>query len=146
QGLRFVHRLDLDAAVRYERYPDIGSVVTPKIGAAWSLTGDVALKGSWGRSFRAPTLFQQYQPRAATLYPPALLGASGADPAAGAILLLGGSPDLKPERATTWSATLDLHPRAVPGLTMAVSYFRISYRDRIVSPITRLSQALSNPL
>ncbi len=145
QDLPFVHRVDVDAALRYERYPGIGAVATPKLGVSWQLTPDVALKGSWGQSFRAPTLYQQYQPRAATLYPPALLGASGASPTAGAILLLGGNPSLKPERATTWSGSLDLHPRAAPGLSFAVSYFHIAYRDRIVSPVTLLSQALSNP-
>jgi len=145
QNIRFVHRLDVDAAVRYERYPGVGGVVTPKIGAALGLTADVAVKASWGESFRAPTLFQQYQPRAAVLYPPALLGASGASPTSGAILLLGGNAALKPERATTWSGSVDLHPRAIPGVTLAVSYFHVAYRDRIVSPVTLLSQALSNP-
>ncbi|GGD84501.1 hypothetical protein GCM10011515_00260 [Tsuneonella deserti] len=145
QGLRFVHRFDLDVAVRYERYPGIGGVVTPKVGAAWAITPDVSMKGSWGQSFRAPTLFQQYQPRTAVLYPSALLGASGSSPTSGAILLVGGNPALEPERATTWSATVDLQPRAAPGLAFAVGYFHIAYRDRIVSPITLLSQSLSNP-
>jgi outer membrane cobalamin receptor len=145
QALPLLHRLDVDAALRYERYPGIGGVVTPKIGATWGLTPDVAIKGSWGQSFRAPTLYQQYQPRAATLYPPALLGAAGSSPTSGTILLLGGNPALKPERATTWSTSLDLHPRALPGATVAVSYFHVAYRDRIVSPVTLLSQALSNP-
>jgi outer membrane receptor protein involved in Fe transport len=144
EGLPLVHRFDVDAALRYERYPGIGGVVTPKLGMAWGLTPDITLKGTWGQSFRAPTLYQQYQPRAATLYPPALLGAA-ASPTAGAILLLGGNPALKPERATAWSTSLDLHPRAIPGLTLAVGYFDVAYRDRIVSPVTLLSQALSNP-
>ena len=145
QAFPLVDRLDVDAAVRYERYPGIRSVVTPKFGAAWRLTPDVSVKASWGQSFRAPTLFQQYQPRAATLYPPALLGSSGASPTSGVILLLGGNPALKPERATTWSTSFDLHPRAIGGATLAVSYFHVAYRDRIVSPVTLLSQALRNP-
>lgn len=145
QGLRLMHRFDVDAALRYERYPGIGGVVTPKLGVAWGLTSDIALKGTWGQSYRAPTLYQQYQPRAATLYPPALLGAAGASPPSAAILLLGGNPALKPERATTWSASLELHPRSVSGLKLAVGYFDVAYRDRIVSPVTLLSQALSNP-
>lgn len=145
QGLRFVHSFDLDVALRFERYPGIGGLVTPKVGAAWAITPDVSVKGSWGQSFRAPTLFQQYQPRTAVLYPSALLGASGSSPTSGAILLVGGNPALEPERATTWSATIDLHPSAAPGLAFAVGYFHIAYRERIVSPISLLSRSLSDP-
>jgi outer membrane receptor protein involved in Fe transport len=146
QTMALVERLDVDLAARYERYPGIGDVLTPKIGAAWGVTPDVALKGSWGRSYRAPTLFQQYQPRAAALYPPRFIGAPGLPATAAAILIVGGNPDLKPERARTWSATLDLHPRALPGARLQLSWFDVAYRDRIVAPIALLAQALSNPL
>jgi outer membrane receptor protein involved in Fe transport len=110
------------------------------------MTPDISLKGSWGKSFRAPTLYQQYQPRAVYLFPPAALGATGTSASVGAILILGGNPDLKPEKATTWSTTLALHPRALPGASLEISYFSVRYRDRIVSPITLLAQALSNPI
>jgi outer membrane receptor protein involved in Fe transport len=146
QDVGLVERLDLDLAARYERYPGVGDVLTPKLGAAWALTPDVTVKGSWGRSYRAPTLFQQYQPRAAALYPPRFIGAPGLPATAAAILIVGGNPDLKPERARTWSATVDLHPRALPGARLQLSYFDVAYRDRIVAPIGLLAQALSNPL
>ncbi len=146
QHFAFAHRIDASAALRYERYPGIGDVATPKLGLVWAVTPDVALKGSWGKSFRAPTLYQQYQPRAAYLFPPAALGATGVPATAGAILILGGNPGLKPERATTWSATLAFHPRALPGASLEVSYFNVDYRDRIVAPITLTQQALSNPI
>lgn len=146
QGLPLASRIDASAALRYERYPGIGNVATPKLGISWALNRDVTIKASWGKSFRAPTLYQQYQPRAAYLFPPAALGQPGEPATAGAILLLGGNPALKPERATTWSTTLDLHPRALPGADLAISYFSVRYRDRIVAPITLFSQALSNPI
>jgi outer membrane receptor protein involved in Fe transport len=146
QNLPLVNKLDASAALRYERYPGIGQVATPKLGLSWAVTPDIGLKGSWGKSFRAPTLYQQYQPRSVYLLPPAALGASGASATAGAILILGGNPDLKPEKATTWSATLALHPRALSGASLEISYFNVRYRDRIVTPITLLAQALSNPI
>lgn len=145
-NLPFVTRLDASAALRYERYPDIGDVATPKLGLSWAVTPDISVKGSWGTSFRAPTLYQQYQPRAVYLFPPRSLGATGTPVSAGAILILGGNPDLKPEKATTWSTTLALHPRVLPGASVEISYFHVQYRDRIVAPITLLAQALSNPI
>jgi outer membrane receptor protein involved in Fe transport len=146
QAVPLVHRLDASAALRYERYPGIGDVLTPKLGLVWGITPDVDLKGSWGKSFRAPTLYQQYQPRAVYLYPPFALGATGVPATAGTLLILGGNPDLKPERATTWSATLALHPRALTGARLEITYFDVTYRDRIVAPIALTREALSNPI
>jgi iron complex outermembrane recepter protein len=146
QNLALVDRLSLSAALRYEDYPDAGSVVTPKLGLVYAPSPDVALRGSWGRSFRAPTLQQQFGARLAILIPPAFIGGSGLPAGATALVIDGGNPDLSPERASSWSATLDVHPRALPGARVELSYFRTRYRDRVVTPILFLSQALSNPL
>lgn len=139
-------RLDISAAVRFERYPGIGDIATPKFGIIYAPGADITLKGSWGQSFRAPTLFQQYQARSIVLISPALFGGGGFPASSAALYLQGGNPDLRPERATTWSATLDLHPRALPGLDVSFSYFDFAYRDRVVSPIAFIGQSLSNPI
>ena len=144
QSVPLVSRLDLSLAARFERYPGLASVTTPKIGVIYAPTPDVSLKGSWGRSFRAATLYEQYTPRTAYLYDAPVLGGSGGG--ATALLLLGGSAGLKPERSTNWSASLALHPRALPGAELEISYFRVFYRDRIVTPILFETKALSDPL
>lgn len=136
------HSLDLSLAARYERYPDVDSVVTPKLGVIYALSEDVSIKGSWGRSFRTPTLYEQYRPATTLLYTAATLGGTAGG---NAIYVAGGNPDLKPERSTNWSATLDLHPRAIDGANLQITYFDIRYRDRIVAPITYASTSLSNP-
>lgn len=146
QGLRLVDRLSLSGALRYERYPGVDEVITPKLGMIYAPTPDFALKASWGKSFRAPTLYQQYQARNVVLAFPIVFGGSGFPPGSTALLLQGGNPDLKPERATSWSATLDLHPRSLQGLRLELAYFNTRYRDRVVTPITFLSRALSDPL
>ena len=146
QGLRLVERLSLSGALRYERYRQVDEVVTPKIGAIYSPSPDFDLKASWGKSFRAPTLYQQYQARNVVLAFPIVFGGAGFPPGSTALLLQGGNSDLKPERATSWSATLDLHPRGIEGARLELSYFNTRYRDRVVTPIQFLSQALSNPL
>lgn len=140
-----VHRLNLSLAGRYERYPQVGDVVTPKVGLVYAPAADLDIKASWGRSFRAPTLYQQFQPQGAYLAPAASLGGAGLPQGATALLLLGGDPDLDPERSTNWSATLALHPRAVPGLEVEASYYRVRYTDRIVTPILLTATALRDP-
>lgn len=140
-----VDRLDLSLAARTERYPRIATVTTPKLGIVYAPTPDVSLKASWGRSFRAATLYEQYTPRSAVLYRATTLGGP-AVAGATAILLVGGNADLKPERSTNWSATLAIHPRAIPGAELELSWFSVRYRDRIVTPILFRSQALSDPI
>lgn len=141
-----LHRLNLSGALRHERYPGVDSVVTPKFGLIYSPVPDVTLKGSWGRSFRAPTLFQQYQVQSAILYPAASLGGTGYPAGSTALALSGGNPELKPEHAETWMVTFEYAPEAVPGLRAQIGHFSVRYTDRIVQPISYFSRALSDPL
>jgi outer membrane receptor protein involved in Fe transport len=145
-GIAGINRLNLSGAIRYERYPGIDGVATPKLGIIYAPIADIAIKGSWGRSFRAPTLFQQYQARSALLYPARSLGGAGYPANATVLLVQGGNRALKPERARTWTATIEFTPQAVPGLRLQLGYFNVRYTDRIVTPINFQAQALSNPL
>src|SRR5690606_27385413 len=79
------------------------------------------------------------------LYPAAALGGAGYPAGATVLYLAGGNPDLNPERARTWSASLAFHPEALPGLEAELTWFDIDYTDRVERPINP-GQALSNPL
>ncbi|MBO9623967.1 MAG: TonB-dependent receptor [Sphingomonas sp.] len=146
QELGWAHRLNLSGAVRYERYAGIDAVVTPKFGLVYSPDKAVTLKASWGRSFRAPSFIQQYQVQQALLYPVTTFGGTGYPAGSTALLLVGGNPDLRPERAQSLSATAVLEPAALPGARLELGYFSTRYVDRIVNPIPLLSQALANPI
>jgi iron complex outermembrane receptor protein len=52
--------LDLNAAVRVDKYSDVGSTVTPKISFRWQPAKSVMFRGSANSGFRAPTLFDRY--------------------------------------------------------------------------------------
>lgn len=146
QDIAGVHRLNVTGALRYENYPGIDEVVTPKIGLIYAPVADLDIKASWGRSFRAPTLYQQYNQVFVNIYAAPTLGGSGYPSGATAMLVSGGNRDLKPEHATSWSTTLDFHPAAIEGLRLEASYFDVRYRDRIVTPIQFASRSLSNPI
>ncbi|NMN02936.1 MULTISPECIES: TonB-dependent receptor [unclassified Novosphingobium] len=134
QAITAIHRLSLSGALRYERYPGIDAVLTPKLGAIYAPSPDIDVKASWGKSFKAATLYQQYQPQYAFLYAATTLGGTGYPADATVLLINGGNRALKPERATSWSVTATAHPRAVPGLQVEGSYFEIAYRDRVAQP------------
>jgi iron complex outermembrane receptor protein len=48
-------RIELNAALRYDRYSDAGSSVTPKIGGKWKVLDNLALRGTYAYGFRAPS-------------------------------------------------------------------------------------------
>eukprot|EP00456_Euglypha_rotunda_P015841 TRINITY_DN1513_c0_g1_i20.p1 TRINITY_DN1513_c0_g1~~TRINITY_DN1513_c0_g1_i20.p1 ORF type:complete len:624 (-),score=132.77 TRINITY_DN1513_c0_g1_i20:24-1895(-) len=146
QEISGIRKLDLTGALRYEDYPGVDKVATPKLGLIYAPVADLDVKASWGKSFRAPTLYQQFNQVFVNVYDVTTLGGSGYPAGSTAMLVSGGNRDLKPERANSWSATLDLHPVAIDGFRIEVSYFNVRYRDRIVRPIQYASQSLSNPL
>lgn len=144
-GIEGVNSLSVRGAVRYEDYHRIDHVFTPKIGIVYSPVSGISLKASWGHSFKAPTLLQQYQDTYVQLYPASALGATGVTSKSTVIVAGGGNTDLRPERATNWSATVSLQPSIAPRFSLDLSYFRISYRDRVISPIANLIGAFANP-
>jgi outer membrane receptor protein involved in Fe transport len=146
QQVRGIQRLDLTAAVRREDYNTFGGVTTPKLGVLYGPSPDFTLKASWGKSFKAPTLFEQNYAQNAYLYFASIYGGTGYPADATAMGLDGGNKNLQPERATTLSASLAFHPEALRNLEAELSWFRIDYRDRVIQPITNARQALSNAI
>ena len=145
-GSPILHSLNVSAAVRYEDYPGIDRIATPKLGVILAPSENFEFKASWGKSFKAPTLYQRYNLTAAEVDVASYYGGSGYPASAIAMAVYGGNPNLKPERAATWTATFAAHPTAIPDLTLEIGYFNVHYRDRVVQPVTYLSQALSNPV
>lgn len=145
QDIGLVDRLNATAALRYESYEGGDRLATPKIGLIYAPSPDFELKASWGKSFKTPTLFQRYTGLNAELDFASAFGATGLPPTATALVRSGGNPDLKAERATSQLVSLVAHPRAIEGARLEISWFRITYRDRIVQPVTSYSSALSSP-
>jgi iron complex outermembrane recepter protein len=144
----FIDGLRLSAAVRYESYKGIDAVATPKLGLVYAPHPDITFKYSWGRSFKIPTLQQVNQVREIVLFPAYLFAPQPTPPLpAGATVLLigGGNPDLRAERATSSTLSVELKPRFLDGLRIEASWYDIDYRDRIASPISDLLSALTNP-
>ncbi|MFA6232313.1 MAG: TonB-dependent receptor [Rhodanobacter sp.] len=144
-GFAGVRRLELTAAVRGEDHDSFGRVTTPKLGLVYGPTDDFTLKASWGKSFKAPTLFQLYQTQNAALDSASYYGGVGYGPDAAILSVSGGNPNLDAERATTWTVSSAFHPEALPGLEAELTWFDIDYTDRVVQPITDYAHALGNP-
>jgi outer membrane receptor protein involved in Fe transport len=49
-----VKGFDIEASLRYDSYDVFGGVTTPKVAATWNMAYGLSLRGTWGKSFRAP--------------------------------------------------------------------------------------------
>ncbi|WP_246193098.1 TonB-dependent receptor [Pseudoxanthomonas yeongjuensis] len=138
------NRLAMTLAVRGEDYDEFGRVTTPKVGLLYDPNKDFTLKASWGKSFKGPTLEQRSVGQYGVLYDAGTVGGTGYAPNATALMAFGGNPDLGPERARTWTASMAFHPEAVPGLEAELTWFDIDYTDRVLRPML-INFALSTP-
>lgn len=145
-GTKGVRRLNATAAFRHEDYGNTGKVTTPKIGLVYQPSVDFTLKGSWGESYKAPNLLQQFQDYLVYLMPAEQLGASGYPADATALMTWGGKPDLEPERAETWTGSVLFHPQSLSGLELQIGYFDIDYRDRVVQPVGNRAATFRDPV
>jgi len=129
--------LDADAAVRFDDYQRVGNTVNPKLSLRWQPTQWFLLRGSAGTGFRAPSLTDLYasQSRSVT--------ANGTrdpikcptfDPNNPACsfqftTVLGGNPDLQPEKSRTFTLGTVLSP--VRNLTLDLDAYWIYLRNAI---------------
>ncbi|WP_177204136.1 TonB-dependent receptor plug domain-containing protein [Sphingobium sp. AP50] len=141
-----IHQLSFTGAVRYEKYRDIGDIATPKLGIVYAPIAGLVLRGSWGKSFKAPTMRQLYLTQRAYLDLASYYSATGLSDNASVLQLSGGNPDLKPERATSWSVGAIIAPRQLPDLRLELSYFQTDYKNRVVTPLQAVAGALTNPI
>jgi iron complex outermembrane receptor protein len=135
-----VHSLSLSLSGRYDHYSDFGSTTNPKVGIDWQPVEGLTLRGTYGRSFRAPGLRDLGSTVGSYYSAAALVDAFGVrDPSRGAaqvntILLLGGNKSLKPEKARTFSVGADLRPSFLPGFSASTTFYDIVYNDVIGTP------------
>jgi iron complex outermembrane recepter protein len=135
--------LSLDVALRTERYSDIGGTTNSKVVLTYQPTSSVKVEGSWGTSFRAPSLLQQYDiPLAALEFVPDALSQDGR---VLALLRFGGNALLKPETSTDMALNLTFTPEALSGASLQVGYYTIDYRKRIEYPTLDTEDPLSDP-
>lgn len=136
-----LERLELSLAGRVEHYEKVGSTTNPKAGVLWSPAEGILVRGTYGRSFRAPSLREVSDPASfnPSLFP---LGAARVR----TLLLNGGNPNLKPETAESWTLGFDLRPTRWPGLTITATGFDIRFKNRIDQPVVRnITGALTDP-
>ena len=137
----WARRLEVSAAYRYDHYSEFGSTSNPKIGWLWEPVTGFRLKGTYGRSFQAPLLSQFGSPiTSETLLIPDSLASSGH---ADVLEVSGGNPNLLPQSSKSITAGFDYEPASVSGLALSMSYFYVSFKNRIQAPSSTSQAFLS---
>ena len=136
QGLKWAHAFDLDVAGRYEKYSDTEDPLVPKVTFRWlPFNDEFAVRGTWGKSFNAPTLYQLVGPSDVGFTPEVILLPFGAAdvPAnyvTGQAQIRGGAnPALKPARSDAYTVGVVWSPKAVKGLSTELTYWNIKETD-----------------
>jgi outer membrane receptor protein involved in Fe transport len=120
---------EITVADRYEHYSDFGSTNDPKAGVVLRPIPGLKFRGTVGTSFKAPFL--------SDLNPiPFEVSAQRAfDPTTGAeenyLVVFGGNPNLRPEKARSFSLGVDWQPPTIPKLRASATYYNIHFKNRI---------------
>lgn len=125
-----LHELKLTAGGRLDNYSDFGQIFNPQFGLRWSPYQDLALHVSYGRSFRAPSMYELYLPQ--QVFP----GLQVADPRRGGAnaavsLVTGGNAELEPTRGKAINAGIVFTPAALKPLELFASYWHVMMDNRI---------------
>ena len=155
QKIPLLATLDLNAAGRAEHYNDAGfnNTAVPKLGLRWQpFDAQVTFRASWGKGYRAPSLAELYQPVNTSVVfniaDPLRAGRPGSnsnDTTTGQRQVVsGGNPLLSPEKSESFNTGVQIQPRALPGLSLGLDYYKVDVRDRIGASATP-AIILANP-
>jgi len=150
------NNLYVDVGYRYSDYSTSGKVNTYKLGFAATFAADYRLRGGYNRAIRAANTTELFADQQIALwggadpcapdedgnvrFTPAQCANTGLlpsqygqdilrNPAAQYNEFSGGNPDLKPEKADTW--TIGFVTTPLPNLSLSVDYYDIKITERI---------------
>jgi outer membrane receptor protein involved in Fe transport len=130
-----LEQLTLTAAGRFEHYEHIGSTFNPKLGILWAPVPGLAVRGSYGTSFRAPLLSESAGVYNVFLFPVAILYRDpGMAPTGVGAAVIGSNPEVRPERSKSLAVGVDITPPRLPGLRFSTNYYKIDFTNRIALP------------
>jgi len=168
--MQFAEELGVSAALRSSSYESVDilnaveggdfSVETYSVGATWSPSDELRLRGQYQRAIRAPNVFELFNPQNTNLSsltdPCSGFAGSAEAPTAtaaqcantgvtaaqfGAIppdsgqlnVITGGNPNLQPEEADTITLGFVYQPSQIPDLLISLDYYEIELSDAVGS-------------
>jgi iron complex outermembrane recepter protein len=130
KAVPFARDVSFNGAARFARYSVSGSAWTWKTGLVWNVDDQWKLRATRSHDFRAPTLYDLYQPTtvSTTAFSDNLTG--GLVPAT---VYTGGNVNLKPETGDTTSAGFVFSPTWLPRFSVSVDGYYIKVTNAITT-------------
>lgn len=126
-----VGSLSLSGAARYTDYSTSGNVTTWKIGGDWQILDGLRFRATRSRDIRAPSLWERFQPLTSSSSGYFDLASNSSGINGIVATSQGGNANLVPEKADTLTFGAVFRPSAIPGLSMAVDYYKITLNNAI---------------
>ncbi len=127
--LPVTEKLEAQLAIRFEDYGEQGGdTVDPKVALKYDVTDNLALRGSWGTSFQAPSIRQVSGAVGSAGIVDPLLGPSGGT--FNVTVFTSGSPDLTSQSAE--NLNLGAIFTSDNGLNISFDYWTYDYQDLIL--------------
>jgi iron complex outermembrane receptor protein len=130
--------LSLSFSGRYDKYSDFGETFNPKIGVTYKPFDWMTLRGNWGKSYQAPSLADSKAAvNSVSVFPFPIVPNPLQPPTSNDqpyVALQGGFPNLRPQKANTYSIGAEIKPPVIPGLTLGLTYYNIDFKDLIDIP------------
>ena len=136
--LPLTSNLDLQAAIRYEDFSDVGDTTVGKLAFGWRPIEPILIRGSWSEAFRVPNLVTVNEAGVARsnttndyvyLYVDPGQTLAELDGVYGVQRTAGGSDELIPEKSTNTSIGIVID--ATPHLTFTLDFWSIEKKDTI---------------
>lgn len=145
-ALPVVKNVEVQAALRYDRYSDYGNSLTPKLAATWAAAPTFKLRAGFARGFRAPSLteitesttsgfFNGIDDPRRCLRPTYTTGCGLSLPS-----LIVANPLVRPEKAESYTGGFIWEPSK--NSNISIDYFSISRRNEI--SFLSLTEILNN--
>jgi outer membrane receptor protein involved in Fe transport len=127
--------LSTNLAARWADYSGSGTVWAWKAGADWAITDSFRLRVTRSRDVRAASLEERFDTTrgGVTVNNPWVL-TNGSPTTQSGASYSGGNPNLKPEKADTWTAGFVFTPTFLHGFSASVDWYKIGIADAIDKP------------
>jgi len=126
-ALPLTRQIEAQLALRYDRYSDFGSEVTPKVGVKVRPSPEFLMRANWGRGFKAPSL-PEISPSSAYFF------TNITEPTTGLTSQIAGSinanPNLEPEKSRSYTVGLVFEPTR--NFSASVDYYNIRRSNQVV--------------
>ena len=125
----FMQSLGVDLAARWADYSGSGAVWAYKAGMNADVVDGIRLRGTFSRDVRAANLSERFDKTggSAVVTDPKYPG----DGPVTVTIFSGGNPDVRPEKADTYTGGVVYEPEFLDGASFSVDYYHIKIKDAI---------------